>query len=1057
MNAIFSKSLGIYAIFLQFVLLQTVYAGDKPFLHLTPNQGLSQGYIACIFQDSRGFMWFGTKDGLNRYDGYEFKVYKYNRDDSCSIQNNYVTDLIEDKSGNLWIGTIHGVYHFDIFMECFKPIAYLPNPMSNKVFRVFMDHQGILWIGYDKGILRRYDPNIQKSEVFNYDSHTALYPMFEDTARDYLYLCNHFGFHKTQKIFTKAPQQQISSYDSMFPYLHKDYKNNDILYRPTTNKGLEVINLCTGELEIFQDSIPQQVQQKFTKPQDVLQYFGILTQDDQGIIWKGNEYGLIAFDPKQKRFVRNVPIVGTSNSIISLYIDQSGIIWIGTSGNGVYAFAPWANAIETYQQGENDPNSLSFSSIRTIYEDGAENLWIGGYKGLDMFTPDKKIFAHFINYQEHIISAYDIVEDPKRPEEILWVTADGLGLLQLHKKTQKFTRVSKPDYYNPFYIFDLLVEPNNIIYLGNTQGLAKFNTETQEFKLYQHSPNNSKSIYPGSVKAIYRDRKGMLWVGLESGGIACFEEETETFTAFMHRLSQTNSLGYNDINSFYEDTQGNFWVATNGGGVDLFDRKKGVFKHYTTKDGLPNNVVYGILEDEKGNLWMSTNLGISMFDPVHKTFTNYDRNDGLQGNEFNRNAFYKDKDGKMYFGGVNGVSAFYPEEMKKNMYQPPVVITKFKKFNEEIPLHQLLSPTGVLELSYKDAVISFDFAALSFYNHHKNQYAYKLEGLHEDWINLGNRHTITLTNLSAKNYTLRIKASNNHGVWNEEGVVLPIRVIPPFWATTWFQALLGVLIFGILFVLYSLCVRFIQLQKKHLEQQVNKKTAELKALNQTKDRFFAIIAHDLRGPLASFQELSYLIGYYLESNRPKKIKQLIKHIDQSAKGLHDLLNNLLNWAMVQQNMFSFHPRKVNLKQFIEECSSRYQGSLQAYKINLQTMIPEGLHIWVDYNSTMSIVCNILSNAIKYTPDEGNIELKAFINAQQEVVLMIKDSGIGMDTKTKEQLFDISRKVSHYGIRGEEGSGFGLILCKEFAKLNQATIQVESMPEKGSAFYITFHQ
>lgn len=1052
----------ILIIILSFSQILCAQEYDNSPLHFTTHDGLANNRTKAIFQDTSGFMWFGTDDGLSRYDGYQYKNYSFTPFDSCSFRGNIVTTIAEDLQGKLWIGVFDGgVYSFDPVTECFEHlhIENLTQPKDGEVYKIHIDPQGIVWVITEHLIFKRYDPKTHKIESFGEkQKFRYIFDLQEDQSGRYLFL-NIWGkdievFDKQELTFIRhihaALFKRPKKYNAQS--IIKDHQGKLWIYR-SNNKELQQVDLTTGKTETFSDS---NWQTKIRDTHQLSPFRNLIFQDHEGLIWKSNPYGLSAFAPKQKKFSKQYAILGKQKKPIyrinAVLVAKSGIVWIATE-TGIYMINPQIDQLQKY---------VFSGLVETVYEDPKGRVWVGGHWGLKVFSPDSLPSLDLPQYFTKFITSstscrpLKILNDPQNRDHFIWISISRLGLLKFDIQNRKFTLYTPKDTNNHLIdIYDILPEGMDTFWLACNNGLQKFNIHDHTFRWYKHHPDDSQSIPAGIIETVYKDRQGLLWVGTESNGMASFDQTSEKFTRFTHDPNQKNSLSNNSIHDFHEDQKDNFWVATSGG-LNLFDRKKETFRHYTIKDGLPKNNILSILEDKTSKLWLGTQQGISKFDSANEIFTNYDQRDGIFNTELFPRSSYKNKQGKLFFGGAGGVTSFYPKQLSQNKYLPPLVITKFKKFNKEIPLHQVVSPEGILELSYEDTMISFEVAALNYYNSYKNQYAYKLEGLHEDWIYLGNQRNITLTNLSGKKYNLRIKASNGQGEWHEGGIVIPIRVTPPFWTTNWFQASMGTSVLIILLTAYLIHIRFIQLQKRRLASLVDKKTLELKTVNKTKDRFFAIIAHDLRGPLTSFQEISYLINYFLDNNRPDKIKLLVDKIDQSATGLHSLLNNLLNWAMVQQKTISHHPEKINLKLLINECLSKYQASLGIHQIDMCVTVLEDVSVWVDYNSTMSIIRNLVSNAIKYTPNGGRIELKV-TSSMHETVLEVKDNGLGIDTNTLEQLFDIGHKTSHYGVRKEEGSGLGLILCKEFAKLNNATIHVESILHKGSTFRIVFYK
>ncbi|WP_157558823.1 sensor histidine kinase [Microscilla marina] len=1036
-----------------------------PFHQLSPNDGLSQGYVKTMFQDSRGFMWFGTRDGLNRYDGYEFKVYKKVLGDSCSLNSNVILSLAEDSGGKLWIGAVGGLYRFDPLTECFEHFQDTLSKKVPRIFSIYIDAKGLLWLGTRHLGLQVFNPATRHFTSFGLPK-SEIQQITENASQRYLWLLTDNPAQRVE-IFDKEQRKIVTSQYPLKSMGHSPVQaaqspdGKHYVYQ--LGKDLSQIirfNPLTGKTQTFQIppapcGVARDQQLAFRR----IYHFFV---DKQGFFWQFTPQGLLCFDlqKQQLKGCYNFSPTATVENL-NLLVDRSGLVWISTAGQGVGVFHPKAGRVQNFSPKKNAPYSLSFKGVRVIHEDTHKRLWVGGYTGLDVFAPNVAEVHHFAgNLQQsdkllHGLNAEAICEDA---DGQLWVAAFAEGLFRLDYDHGRLMRVVPKDtVMRLHYIFDIItgVAPHTL-WLSTSRGLQKLDTRTHSYTFYKHESGNPRSLPLGFLFALYRDQKGTMWVGSEQGGFARFDTTTQTFTRFTHQPGKANSLSHNNVHAFYEDKAGNFWIATGGGGLNLFDREKLTFKHYTQKDGLPNNVVNGILEDEEGNLWLSTNQGIAKFDPQAETFINFDQRDGLQANEFNRHAYFKNKDGRMFFGGVNGVSAFYPQDLKKNEFVPPIVITKFKKLNQEISLCQVINEEQELELSHKDAIISFEFAALNFYQSDKNQYAYKLEGLHKEWVQLGTHRDITFANLAPGSYTLRVKAANNDGVWNEQGLTLKIRVTPPWWATTWFRLGAVLLILLVIVMGYSWRLQQAKRTRLQLEQLVDERTRELKKLNHTKDRFFGIIAHDLRGPLASFQQVNYLLNHYIKKQDMEKVQTVSEQIDTTAKKLNRLLNNLLDWAMVQQNSVIPQPEELDLHQQVQDCMAVYQGSLDLHQIQIENKVPEGQVLWADPHSVTSLIQNLIGNATKFTPDGGNIEVTAQYR-DDELVLAIKDSGVGMDAATLKQMFELSGKKSREGLRGEQGVGLGLTLCQEFARLNNATLTADSQPNEGTTFYVTFRE
>ena len=546
-----------------------------------------------------------------------------------------------------------------------------------------------------------------------------------------------------------------------------------------------------------------------------------ILQDSQGFIWIGTEDGLNRYDGYTFKVYRYDPSKLHSlnqNTIMSLYEDSSGRLWIGTE-DGLNMLDQKKEKFICYRSSPRDSYSLSHNFIKVILEDSKGILWIGTYGGgLNKLVPslNEGNPPTFIHYQS---------------------------------KASDFHSLSNN------YILSIHEDKFGAIWIGTEEGFNKFDREKDQFTRYKNDPHDHHSLSNNNIMSIYEDRLGVLWIGTVDG-LNRFDPGKEQFIQYHTDPDDPHSLSDDRIISMYEDQSGVFWIATSGG-LNKFDREKETFAHYTVKDGLPNDVIYAILEDNKGNLWLSTNKGISKFNPETKTFKNYDVKDGLQSNEFNARGFYKGRDGEMFFGGINGMNSFYPEGIRDNPYIPRVVITDFQIFNMSVPvgegpekrfiLKKPITETKEIKLSYKDRILSFEFAALHYASPEKNQYAYIMEGLEKEWNYVGNRRFVSYTNLHPGDYTLRVKGSNNDGIWNEEGVSLKITITPPFWQTLWFRIMAALAIMAMIFSVYQVRTHAIRRRAHELEQRVEERTSELNAANKEIQREAAKLAAMISG------------------------------------------------------------------------------------------------------------------------------------------------------------------------------------------------------------------
>lgn len=771
------------------------------FHHLTVQQGLSQGSVNCILQDTQGFLWFGTQDGLNRFDGYTITVFRHDPDDPHSLNDNWVLSIAEDTAGALWVRTMNSplLNRFNRTAETFTHVHRDSVPLQgariNTVKAECDEPSGIQWRGTIGSGLSRFDPRTGTTTTYRHDPGNPL-SLADD--RVYSVYCDRRG---TIWVGTKSGLDRYDpGRDAFVHYVHdpdnpRSLSDNWVwpiledrsgtLWIGTFRGGLNRFDRATGTFTRYRN--------ENADPRSLGgDQLYALYQDRSGVIWVGmNDNGVDRFHPELGAF-RNYdhdPSVSTSlsdNNILSLHVGRTGVPWIGTRG-GLNRFERTTGTFSVYRNSPADRKSIADDQVQTLLEDHTGKLWIGTVSsGLDRFDPRTGVFIHYRHSPSDPRSlsdnrVYALSEDR---DGYLWVGTYGGGLNRLDPVRGTFTRFVAND-----------------------------------------SVPGSLSA-PG-VFALCIDRSGVLWVGTFGGGLNLFDRTRQTFTAFRNNPSDPTSLSNDLVACLHEDRTGTLWVGT-AGGLNRFDPQTRSFTSYRQKNGLPNDVIFGILEDDRGRLWLSTNNGISRFDPRRGEFRNFDYNDGLQGDGFNQNAFARDPvTGELYFGGSNGFTVFHPDSVRENPYVPPVVFSSFVRYNTDDEQGTPIREPGidvkpVITLSYKDNVASFTFAALSYYNTAKNRYAYMLEGYDDTWIQLGTEHRATFTNLDGGEYLLKVRGSNSDGVWNEEGASLRLVVTPPWWKTSTAYALYGVTFIA---VLYGL--RRFELNRR--EQKARMRESELRA------------------------------------------------------------------------------------------------------------------------------------------------------------------------------------------------------------------------------------
>jgi PAS domain S-box-containing protein len=905
-------------------------AQDLNFEHLTDADGLSQNAVFCILQDRQGFMWFGTQDGLNRYDGYSFTVFRHDPQDINSISDNYITALYEDRGGKLWIGTQSGgLNKFDPITETFVRYRHDPlNPGSlshNHVSSLHEDSEA-LWVGTHGGLNRLN----RATNQFTRYLHDATKP--NSLSDNYI---NAIHVDRRDMLRIGTAEGGLNRYDratstgaagSFTHFVHdpnnpNSLRDNYVLTIFEDKSGALWLGTGSHGLNKLEPNENQSQDRQTAKFRRYVCQVSAMTEDNEGMLWIGSKgLGLYRFDKAKEQFARfvhdpNNPYSLSDAGILSAYVDRAGDLWLGTHGYGINKYSRTGKAFRHYVRTLAYPKSLANRSVRAIHEDEQGVLWIGGYEGLDKFNRVTGAFTHYQPDATNPASipgkdVFVIYPDPASAGKIFLIGFESnQGLAKFDRTTGRFTPYP-PDpaghrslIRHPVYA--LHRERSGMLWIGTDAGLFKYDETKNDLRQYRHDPQNPQSLGDDRILSLCEDATGALWVGTEGGGLHRFERAARKglspgrFIRYRHDPRNPFSLSNDRIKCIFTAKDGTIWIGTDGGGLNRFDREHEKFLHYTTKDGLPNDVVYGILEDEPGNLWLSTNKGISKFNPQTQTFKNYEAGDGLQSNEFNTGAYFKSpaSRGEMFFGGINGVTAFFPDQIKDNPYVPPIVLTGFRKFNQPVRLDTAIAAIKKIKLNYDDAVFSFEFAALNYTAPEKNQYAFRLEGFNDDWVELGTKREVTFTNLDPGEYILRVKGSNNDGVWNEAGASIAISIAPAFYQTNWFVALCALMLGLTVYGGYRWRLSRLEAREKQLERLVAERTeqlreseAKLRAIFDNTPDFIVVIDRSHRiqfiNHTASGFEMKKVIGTdiyaYLQPEYHEMMRNAVQRVFESG-------------------------------------------------------------------------------------------------------------------------------------------------------------------------------
>lgn len=799
------------------------------FDRLSIREGLSQGTVFSILQDRQGFMWFGTADGLNKYDGYSFVHYVHDVNDSTSISDSRVIALLEDRSGRLWIGTIGGGLNlFDRETGTFRRFRADRNDSNSlsddRVNSLFEDSRGTIWVGTtvaginafnpETGVFRRYIHDPLDSTTI---SSNHVFPILED-REGRLWVGTPEGvnlFDRTTGSFRRVrndPEDSSSLSHSYVNALHCDRAGN--VWVGTVNGLNRFAGFETRKsggrsgTQAGRDNLRPRFIRYQNDPADPQSLEGMsvwaIYEDRSGSFWLGTDGGGLKRMNRQtgryERFLSDVSNPGSlsDNSVRCIFQDVSGTLWIGTNVGGLNTCNPHRRKFTSHSVHQDSSLGVSSNWIRSLWEDRRGRLWIGSAgTSLDIFTPSTGLFSHIP--MEGSVEA--LHESPSG--NTMWV-GSRTGLYQCDIDLLRFRRIEfstpDPDTLASRRIRVLEFDGSGNLWFGIlNRGVAVYRPEDRSMVQYQHDPADSGSLSDNLIRAIHLDQSGSIWFGTY-GGLDRFDPQTERFVHYRHDPLNPASLSNDNILSIFDfpaDSGMVLWVGTFGGGLNRVETRTGRVKRYTTREGLPNNVVYGILGDGRGQLWMSTNRGVACLDPATSEVKLFDISDGLQGNEFAVGAYHAGRSGLMYLGGVSGFSIFRPDSVFESTFIPPVVITAIRKLDEPIRA----GASGVV-LGPGDRYITIEFAALDYTNPWKNQYAYRLRGFDDNWTMAGTRRQASFTNLDVGEYLFEARGSNSDGVWNEHPVALRIIVTPPFWKTWWFTSIVAAGLLALGYVTY---------------------------------------------------------------------------------------------------------------------------------------------------------------------------------------------------------------------------------------------------------------
>jgi signal transduction histidine kinase/ligand-binding sensor domain-containing protein/class 3 adenylate cyclase/DNA-binding NarL/FixJ family response regulator len=1073
----------ILLVFFPTFSLSSQTVSNLEFEHLSVEQGLSNVVVNCIFQDKQGYIWIGTGVGLNRYDGNIFKIFNNNPDDPKSLSHDFVLSIFEDSKGTLWVGTSEGLNSFNPQTEEFKRHHFLIDDPDDYSFygvqSIFEDSKGTVWFGTYQGLFV-FD---ELTEAFLQITKEQVISIYED-AQSTLWIGTWQGLEKYDaetkefSVFQNDPNDSTSLSDDIVNSIFEDSRGN--LWIGTAS-GLNQFDRKTKKF-----------QQYFYDPDDPGSLsdnqISSIFEDSKGNLWIGTgTQGEYVKNGGLNRFVYPDKEKGTSkgsfekffhdpnklhslsdNIIRTIYEDRQGILWIGTYGNGINTLAHQTKQFTHHFKTTNNSNCLSNNTVWSIYEDHQGILWIGTANGLNSYDPKTKKYSHYFHDSDdpESIGNGSILSIFEDREGELWFGV-GSGLSRFDRQSNQFFHYkfdpSSPNSPLPGTVRTIYEDDQGLLWLGTFAGMTSFDKKTGEFQHFTNESENENSLSSNNVFSITGGDNGTLWIGT-GWGLNHFDPKNneKQFLRYYRKPDIANSLSSSRVSCVLKDRSGIVWAGTWGGGLNKFNPKTNLFTRYKEEDGLPSDWVWGILEDDHGKLWISTSRGLSRFYPKNEVFRNYDTFDGLQSYEFNQGAYHKSaKGGKMYFGGVKGFNAFHPDSLENNPYVPPIVFSSFKYYQKDDPEGKAIEVIGAnildkLVLNYNENSFTCEFSALNFHHSFKNQYAYKLEGIHDSWINIGTKNEVTFANLSPGNYTLQIIGSNNNSVWNKEGASLKIVIKPPFWLTIWAKIIYVLVFLSIVYYFWQMQVqkqqRKLESEQRKLEQE-KRINEQLRKVDQLKDQFLANTSHELRSPLNGIIGLATSLKDGIAGSMSEVALKNLNLIIYSGKRLANLVNDILDFSKLRNGELVLQKKPTDLCTIVESVLALSRPLINAKPIELINAVsPNVPFINADENRLQQILHNLVGNGIKFT-DEGFVKVAAKIQNNM-LAITVSDSGKGIPDNQMDSIFKAFEQGDGSLAREYEGTGLGLSVTKQIVELHGGIIQVQSGHGIGSHFTFT---
>jgi len=995
--------------------------------------GLSHNTVWCVMQDSYGFMWFGTSGGLNRFDGYEFKAYKNNPKDSFSLGNNMVYTLCEDANKNIWVGTNKSVYIYNPEDERFTPFdtrTKFEVLISTEVKKIILSKSGKIWIGTLGQGFFIYDP--VKQVLTQNSQHTSfVWDISEDSSGH---------------IYISSLEEGLIRLDQNGRFIEKETSFLDF-----ENKGNVRVNCIENIDNNIWFSIganllgclnPKTWEYKYYDNKDIGTIHAISMYSEKSLLI-GADNGLHEFNTSTGAFSK---IENPSEfrglgdrSVYAIFHDKEGGFWISTYLGGVNYLAKQTRNFEYYYPRFEPSGKVVGKMISSFAEDSERNIWVGSQDGLRVVDNNTQTIKEYPTANWDICS---LLMDGDN----LWVGTLGGGVKIIDTKTNKITEHLHyrhlPKSICSNEVLSLYKDSRNNIYAGTSWGMCRYNRETNDFTVLNYVGTMV------SVVDIIEDKNRNIWVATLNSGVFKYGLDNGHWVYFAYDSTNEKSLGNNSVTTLFEDSDGILWFGTDGDGLYYYDEMQDTFINFDPDDKiLPNKVVYSIEEDNSGFLWIATSTSIVRVNLRNKyDFKLFTQENALQSNQFNARASLKGNNGKFYFGGINGFNAFFPDEIEKNLYIPPVYITNVQTYNQnndnisEIKTDKSIFLSEEISIPYSQNNIVFKFSSLSYEDNRRNRYRYKLEKVDTNWISSTN-NTATYTNLSPGKYTFQVKASNNDGRWNEEGASLEIIVLPPWWKNTIAYILYSIFFFALVFFLY-------RYGQKKTNQKINRQIEQYninkeKEIYQSKIEFFVNLVHEIRTPLSLIKLPLEKVN---ELNKDVKSGKYISIVNKNIDYLLNIVNQLLDFQKAESKNVELYYADRDINLLVTDVYNLFTGITELKDIDYNLELPKESKTYsVDADVITKILINIISNAVKFSNSLINIRLEHF---EDSFVIMVKDDGMGIADSEKNKVFE-----AFYQTRdtNNKGIGIGLAFSRQLTEAHNGTLSVKDNEYGGATF------